>query len=116
MVHLNLWLLPFFSTAWLLIRNPKIKILTASYSKTVALELSQKTRTMMQSNKFLSFFPYCTLKDDDNTKSNYKTSDGGGRFITSTGSNILGVHADIIICDDIPKSNNDILRVGKNRC
>lgn len=104
--------------AWLLIRNPKIKILTASYSKTVALELSQKTRTMMQSNKFLSFFPYCTLKDDDNTKSNYKTSDGGGRFITSTGSNILGVHVDVIICDDIQNLTtiySELERTGVNQ-
>lgn len=99
--------------AWLLAKDTKTKILTASYSKTIAIELSQKSRNLMMSDKFKNYFPYCKLSDDDNTKSNYKTEDGGGRFITSTGSNILGVHADIIICDDI--QNLDVIHSEQER-
>jgi len=87
--------------AWILINKPTTRIITASYSNTIALELSMKTRNLMLSNKFIDYFPNIILKDDENTKSNYKTRDGGGRFVTSTGSNILGMHGDIIICDDV---------------
>lgn len=87
--------------AWILIKKPTTRIITASYSNTIALELSMKTRNLMLSNKFNLYFPNIKLKDDENTKSNYKTKEGGGRFVTSTGSNILGMHGDIIICDDV---------------
>lgn len=87
--------------AWLLAVKPSIRIITASYSNTIALELSTKCRNLMQSDKFKLYFPLIQLKDDENSKGNYKTVQGGGRFTTSTGSNILGMHSDIIICDDI---------------
>lgn len=86
--------------AWILAKKPSTRIISASYSNTIALELSQKSRNLMQGDKYKSYFNI-KLKDDENTKSNYKTEQGGGRFVTSTGSNILGMHADIIICDDI---------------
>jgi hypothetical protein len=86
--------------AWVFAVKPSTRIITASYSNTIALELSQKSRNLIEGEKYKRYFNI-ELKDDENTKSNYKTTKGGGRFVTSTGSNTLGMHADIIICDDI---------------
>lgn len=99
--------------AWILSKSPSTRIITASYSNTIALELSQKSRNLMQGEKYKSYFNI-KLKDDENTKSNYKTEQGGGRFVTSTGSNILGMHADIIICDDIQNLSTIYSDVERN--
>jgi len=87
--------------AWLLVKKPSMRIITASYSGSIALELSIKTRNLMMGDKFKRVFPEIKIKDDESAKGHYKTTALGGRLTTSTGSNILGMHADIIICDDL---------------
>lgn len=87
--------------AWALAIEPTLKILTASGSSTVAIELSEKCRNIMKSDKYIKYYPKSRLQDDANTKTNYKTVSGGCRTISSTGSNIIGTHFDILIGDDL---------------
>lgn len=99
--------------AWLLANRPRTRIITASYSETVGLELANKTRTLMMSDFWALCYPTIQLKQDENSKHNYKTVQGGGRFVTSTGSNVLGLHADLLIGDDL--QNLDTVWSDKGR-
>ena len=92
--------------AWVLAKRPKTRIITASYSETIGLELAMKTRNLMQSDKWALCFPTIQLKADENSKGNYKTVQGGGRFVTSTGSNVIGLHGDLLIGDDLQNLDN----------
>jgi len=68
----------------------------------------------MMSDKYIKYFPNSKLKISNNTKTNYQTILGGGRFVTSTGSNMLGVHCDLIIGDDLQNLNTIYSEAERN--
>lgn len=86
--------------AWLWTIDPTIKFITSSYSATLSLELSSKSRDIITSEKYKRYFPEVEIKVDASAKSNFKTSKNGARFTTSTGGSITGMHAHITIVDD----------------
>lgn len=91
-----------------------MKFITGSYSDALALESAEKSRDIMRSDKFRTLYPDITIKEDKDTKSNYriakilrnergraiKTVFGGGRYSTSVGGTITGFHGHINIWDD----------------
>jgi predicted phage terminase large subunit-like protein len=86
-----------------------MRFITASYSATLALESAEKSRDMIRSDKFKALYPTLTIKDDKDTKSNFRIAKftekgrlrfGGNRFSTSVGGTLTGFHAHIIIIDD----------------
>lgn len=85
---------------WLWVQDPTTKILTGSHTTSLALEMSTKSRDVIRSDKFKRWFPHVRLKDDTDTKSNYKTDKLGQRYATAVGSEITGFHANWIIIDD----------------
>lgn len=87
-----------FFPAWLWLINPKIKIITASYSHKIAEELSGKSLRLIQSDLYQKI---CNFKLTSTSVNNIKNNKGGQRFVTSLSGSITGVHADILICDDI---------------
>jgi predicted phage terminase large subunit-like protein len=87
-----------FFPAWIWLNNPSVKIITASYSHKIAEELSGKSLRLMQSELYQRMIKF---KLDSIAVNNIKNSKGGQRFVTSTNGTVTGIHADIIICDDI---------------
>lgn len=99
---------------WCWTRWPWIKFITGSYSNDLALESAEKSRDIMRSDKFKALYPDITVKEDKDTKSNFRIavierkSNGavnriafaGGRFSTSVGGTITGFHGHINIWDD----------------
>ena len=85
---------------WLWVRKPSLKIITGSHASALAMEMSVKSRDILRSDKFRSFYPHIALKDDSDTKSQYQNTYGGSRVATSSGSSVIGQHAHIIIIDD----------------
>lgn len=85
---------------WLWTIDPTLKVISGSYSAALAMEQSTKSRTIIKSDKYRTWFPQVVLKDDQDVKSNYQTTAGGARLTTSTGAMITGMHAHIIIVDD----------------
>jgi predicted phage terminase large subunit-like protein len=91
-----------------------MRFITGSYSSDLSLESAEKSRDIMRSDKFRLLFPDIIIKEDKDTKSNYRialrmrdcnhhvcrTVLGGGRFSTSTGGTITGFHGHINIWDD----------------
>lgn len=101
--------------AWLWINDPTLRIISASYSSSTALELSIKTRNLLLSDRFQIYFPDIQLKDDEAAKGHYKTLALGGRLTTSTGSNVIGMHADVIIGDDLQNLDSVYSKAERSR-
>lgn len=88
-----------FWPCWMWARNPKLRILTATYSDKRALDANLKARNIIQSPWFQTYFPI-KLTDDSNTKGRFDTAEGGWRIATSVGGEGTGLHPDFIIIDD----------------
>lgn len=87
--------------AWLWTRNPKIRIISSSYSADLAVIHAVKTRDILKSDKYQRFYPgHIIFKSDTDGKTHYKNTCNGERFVTSTGGTVTGMHADFIINDD----------------
>lgn len=87
--------------AWLWAMDPKIRIITASYAMNLSLEFATKSRRIIEDSLYKELFPDVKLLSDQNAKGNYQTKSGGARITTSPGGTITGMHAQLIIMDDI---------------
>jgi predicted phage terminase large subunit-like protein len=86
---------------WCWVRDPSLKFITGSYSETLATQHSVKSRDLLKSDKFKRLFPgLIDFKYDSDNKTLYENTKGGGRFTTSTGGTITGMHGHILILDD----------------
>ena len=100
--------------AWCWTKWYRMQFITASYSATLALESAEKSRDLIRSEKFARLYPEIGIKDDKDTKSNFRCikrtwaipgraphiSNGGNRYSTSVGGTLTGFHGHILIIDD----------------
>lgn len=103
--------------AWLLGRNPRTKIMCASYSSQLAEEFSAQTLKLMQSPLYQEIFPGTRISQNKRSKTEFKTTRGGGRLATSVGGAVTGRGADYIIVDDLLKAGDaysDAMRTSAN--
>ncbi|MFW6327203.1 MAG: phage terminase large subunit [Bacteroidota bacterium] len=99
---------------WCWTKWPWMRFICSSYSGTLAMESSEKCRDIIRSDKFKLFYPNMGIKEDKDTKSNFriytkvqhrvgKTARmhyGGNRYSTSVGGTLTGFHGHILIVDD----------------
>jgi len=94
---------------WCWLKWPWMRFIVASYSGILSLEHAEISRDLVRSDLFGELFPHIGIKEDKDTKSNYRivTRDakgnetpGGNRYSTSVGGTVTGFHAHIIITDD----------------
>jgi predicted phage terminase large subunit-like protein len=89
----------FFSVyCWVL--DPSIQFISSSYSASLSISLSTQARRLIESDWFKLHFPHVEINKDENTKSKYRTPEGGLRYSTSTGGTVTGMGGDIIVIDD----------------
>ena len=101
--------------AWCWTRWYKLRFITSSYSKDLSLESAEYSRDLIRSEKFKQLYPEIAIKDDKDTKSNFKVVKksnalspgyteriqlGGNRYSTSVGGTLTGYHGHILIVDD----------------
>ena len=101
--------------AWCWTRWPWMRVISASYSKDLSLENADYCRDLIKSDLFQQIYPDIQIKEDKDTKSNFKIVKviptttigrntkiigGGGRYSTSVGATITGFHGDLLIVDD----------------
>ena len=87
--------------AWVWLQNESMRIITASYSSTLAIDHTIKTRDIITSEWYQeNWGDKFRLKKDQNVKSWYQNDAGGMRFATSTGGTLTGFHAHLFISDD----------------
>lgn len=89
-------------TAWILGRNPAIKIIVASYGGELAERHARDLRTVLNSEWYKALFPETRVRTD--TANEIVTTAGGGRRAVSLGGAVTGLGADIIIIDDLMKA------------
>ncbi len=99
--------------AWIWTRWYWMRFITASYTSTLSLESAEYSRDVIKSPKYRALFPEIEIKQDKDTKSNFRivkrlhrknepdrTVFGGYRFSTSIGGTLMGFHGNIQILDD----------------
>lgn len=88
--------------AWLWLQQPSIRVISSSHAAPLAISHSVKTRLCLRSPKFQRLFPgRVAFQDDQDGKTDYRTTALGQRFSTSTGTGgAIGNHADFILIDD----------------
>jgi predicted phage terminase large subunit-like protein len=91
-----------------------MRFITASYSSALAMESAEYCRDLIRSTMFQEMYPEIDIKEDKDTKSNFKIVKkipaspgrakqiltGGSRYSTSVGGTLTGFHGDILIVDD----------------
>jgi predicted phage terminase large subunit-like protein len=106
---------------WLPENWPWMKFICASYGADLSLEQSDLSRDLIKSPKFKQMFPEIQIREDKNTKSNYKIQyldgkghmrNGGARFSTSVGGTVTGMHGHILIVDDPLKPDEAVSEKG----
>ena len=104
-----------FFPVWCWVNWYWMRFITSSHSHPLSLESAEYSRDIIRSDRFQELFPEIDIKQDKDTKSNFRvvkkvwidqtrmprTLYGGGRVSTSVGSKIKGFHAHIIIWDDL---------------
>lgn len=83
-----------------IITGASSRFITGSYDKDLSLEHADLARDVIQSDKYLLYFPELTIRSDKSLKSNFKNNKNGSRFSCSVGSRVTGVHAHFLIVDD----------------
>lgn len=103
--------------AWILGRDPAETVICLSYSRDLAVKLSNQTRTLMTSQLYRDAFPGTILSSRKNTETDFETTRGGFRMATSVGGVLTGRGAQFIVIDDPIKSIDalsDTIRNGTN--
>lgn len=100
--------------AWCWSKWHWMRFICGSYSGALALESAEYCRDLIKSQEYQSVYPDINIKEDKDTKSNFKIVKklpskvgyqakvlvGGSRFSTSVGGTLMGFHGDILIIDD----------------
>jgi len=86
--------------AWVWTRMSTARIICGSYSYQLSMELSRRSRDVVESDKYQRLFGDVELRRDQNTKGHWANKDGGGRYSTSTGGTVTGFHGHFLIIDD----------------
>lgn len=91
-----------------------MRFIISSYSAALSLESAEYSRDLVRSDAFRMLYPELGIKEDKDTKSNFKVikrvwgkpnkapriDKGGNRYSTSVGGTLTGFHGHILIVDD----------------
>ena len=96
--------------AWMIGRNPKLKIIQTTHTGELAIRFGRKAKTLMDSPEYKQVFP-TRLREDSQAAGRWETAQGGEYFAAGVGGAITGRGADLLIIDD-PHSEQDALNLG----
>lgn len=86
---------------WAWIRMPQLKFITISFDAQLALLNSQLSRDIIGSQEYQELFGDCYMvRPDIDSKGYFATNFGGYRLSRTTGQNVTGFSAHIILVDD----------------
>jgi predicted phage terminase large subunit-like protein len=92
--------------AWCIGRSPGLYVIEASHNTSLAVEFGRTVRDMTQMDIYKSIFPEVTLRSDNKSADNWKTTNGGRFKSAGVGTGIAGSGAHVGIIDD-PLSEQD---------
>lgn len=86
--------------AWVWTYMPHAQFICVSYSYSIALKDSLKTRDIVESDKYQNFYPGINLREDANTKGLFVNSRKGFRLSAGVNGAITGQHGHFLLVDD----------------
>lgn len=90
-----------FFPAWTWTRDASMRHICGSHTFDLTLDLSRKTRMVLESEKWLATFPEIKLDEGQNTKEYFATTEMGFRkSVTVGGKSPTGFHAHFLVVDD----------------
>ena len=99
----------FLLPAWMIGRNPKLKIIQSTHTTELAVRFGRKAKTLMDTEEYKQVFT-TRLREDSQAAGKWETQQGGEYFAAGVGSAITGRGADLLIIDD-PHSEQDALNL-----
>jgi len=94
--------------AWLIGKNPALKIIQTTHTAELAVRFGRKVRNLMELDVYKAVFPDVELRIDSKAAGRWETSQGGEYYAAGVGGAITGRGADLLIIDD-PHSEQDAL-------
>jgi hypothetical protein len=91
--------------AWYLGRHPNHKVIVASHTAELAVDMARKVRNLMQTAEYRQIFPDTTIAADAKAAGKWNTSQGGEYFAIGTGGALAGRGAHLCL------AGNTIVRV-----
>lgn len=85
--------------------NPASKYIHLSYSASLALDNSERTKDIVASDWYQELFPYVQIKPDSKAKQKWYTTAGGGVYATSSAGQVTGFGAGLVE-EDFPNEDN----------
>ena len=95
--------------AWMVGRDPKLKIIQATHTAELAIRFGRKAKNLIDSENYTKIFK-TRLQEDSKAAGRWETSDGGEYFAAGVGGAITGRGADLLIIDD-PHSEQDAMNM-----
>ena len=96
--------------AWMIGRNPKLKIIMTTHTGELAVRFGRKAKHLIDSEEYQRFFK-TRLQEDSKAAGRWETAQGGEYFAAGVGGAITGRGADLLIIDD-PHSEQDALNLS----
>ena len=90
----------FLFPAWMMGKNPSMKIIQATHTTELAVNFGRKTKNLIDSDEFKTVFPEVKLAVDSKASGRWDTSRGGMYYAVGVGSNLAGRGGDLVIIDD----------------
>ena len=93
--------------AWMVGRNPKLKIIQATHTGELAIRFGRKAKNLIDSPEYHKIFK-TRLQEDSKAAGRWESAQGGEYFAAGVGGAITGRGADLLIIDD-PHSEQDAM-------
>ncbi len=90
----------FLFPAWMMGRNPSMKIIQATHTTELAVNFGRKTKNLIDREDYKEIFPEVKLAVDSKASGRWDTSSGGMYYAVGVGSNLAGRGGDLVIIDD----------------
>ena len=97
----------FLLPAWMIGKNPKLKIIQTTHTAELAVRFGRKAKTLIDSEEYQKIFQ-TRLREDSQAAGRWETAQGGEYFAAGVGGAITGRGADLLIIDD-PHSEQDAM-------
>ena len=96
--------------AWMIGRNPSMKIIQATHTTELAVSFGRKIKNLLEREDYKEIFTQSKLSADSKASGRWDTAKGGMYYAVGVGSNLAGRGGDLIIIDDPQNKQRCLLR------
>jgi len=101
----------FLLPAWMIGKNPKLKIIQTTHTAELAVRFGRKAKHLIDSEDYRKIFN-TRLREDSQAAGRWETDQGGEYFAAGVGGAITGRGADLLIIDDPHSEQEAALAAG----